>query len=461
MIISVIGSGGKTTKIKQLKDRYLKEGKGVLMTTSTHMKIEENTLVDPSYEEIINEIKKHGYVHAGSKAKNQKIKALDDEVLEKLKKEIDVILIEADGSHGLPLKYPRNHEPVVDKDSNEIILITSLKGLGKPAQDVVHGYQEMKVDGNQRVDSLFIQQLINIYLKKIDKYNVPIKIQVNEASSLYENALASLLEDQKEVTLINEEWFLPQPKLVILGAGHVSQYVNKLASMLDFYTIVIDERKEFACKELFPEANEIHCVSFDKADSYFPKETNTCYVIVTRGHKDDRLCLKKTLFLQSLYVGMIGSKKKVRQTYDALLEEGYQQVELDKVHAPIGLSIKAITPAEIAVSIMSEIIAIKNEHQYSSITNDLLEVQGDGVLCIIIDKKGSTPRTVGSMMFVNEKELVGSIGGGREEYQAILDAKNCQKVMMKHYELNNSESANLGMICGGSNDVLFLPIKQH
>ena len=110
---------------------------------------------------------------------------------------------------------------------------------------------------------------------------------------------------------------------------------------------------------------------------------------------------------------------------------------------------------------MSEIIAIKNEHQYSSITNDLLEVQGDGVLCIITDKKGSTPRTVGSMMFVNEKGFVGSIGGGREEYQAILDAKNCQKVMMKHYELNNSESANLGMICGGSNDVLFLPIKQH
>ena len=147
MIISVIGSGGKTTKIKQLKDQYLKEGKTVLMTTSTHMKIEENTLVDPSYEEIINEIKKRGYVHAGSKAKNQKIKALDDEVLERLKKEIDVILIEADGSHGLPLKYPRNHEPVVDKDSNEIILITSLKGLGKPVQDVVHGYQEMKVDG--------------------------------------------------------------------------------------------------------------------------------------------------------------------------------------------------------------------------------------------------------------------------------------------------------------------------
>ena len=79
-------------------------------------------------------------------------------------------------------------------------------------------------------------------------------------------------------------------------------------------------------------------------------------------------------------------------------------------------------------------------------TSDLLEVQGDGVLCIIIDKKGSTPRTVGSMMFINEKGIIGSIGGGREEYQAILDAKNCHEVMMKHYELNNSESANLGMI---------------
>ena len=74
MIISVIGSGGKTTKIKQLKDKYLKEGKSVLITTTTHMKIEEKTLVDPSHEEIIKEIKKCGYAHAGSRADSQKIK---------------------------------------------------------------------------------------------------------------------------------------------------------------------------------------------------------------------------------------------------------------------------------------------------------------------------------------------------------------------------------------------------
>lgn len=70
------------------------------------------------------------------------------------------------------------------------------------------------------------------------------------------------------------------------------------------------KEKNLHVKNYFQEANEIHCVSFDKADSYFPKEANTCYVIVTRGHKDDRLCLKKTLFLQSLYVGMIGKQEE-------------------------------------------------------------------------------------------------------------------------------------------------------
>ena len=83
-----------------------------------------------------------------------------------------------------------------------------------------------------------------------------------------------------------------------------SDYVNKdylrqiyyLFTKSYYIRLSIDERKEFACKELFPEANEIHCVSFDKADSYFPKEANTCYVIVTRGHKDDCLCLKKDTF---------------------------------------------------------------------------------------------------------------------------------------------------------------------
>ncbi len=106
-----------------------------------------------------------------------------------------------------------------------------------------------------------------------------------------------------------------------------------MASILELYTIVVDNRKEFANRECFPTANEIHCIDYDQMDSVLPDEENACYVIVTRGHKDDRLCLEKTICKPHLYLGMIG-----------LIEEGYSKEEVSNVHAPIGLDIKAQTP---------------------------------------------------------------------------------------------------------------------
>ena len=103
MIISIIGSGGKTTRMKELLHQYKEEGKTVLMTTSTHMRIEEDTLVDPTYEEIHEEIKNKGYAFAGNRFDESKIKALDQDLLNQLKKEVDVVLIEADGSRGMLL----------------------------------------------------------------------------------------------------------------------------------------------------------------------------------------------------------------------------------------------------------------------------------------------------------------------------------------------------------------------
>ena len=88
----------------------------------------------------------------------------------------------------------------------------------------------------------------------------------------------------------------------------------------------------------------------------------------------------------------------------------------------------------------------------------MLESNGHGTLCIIIDKKGSAPRGVGSMMLVHTDGVIDTIGGGRVEYQAILDAKECKEVMIKEYDLSNAESATLGMICGGYNKVLFIPV---
>ena len=97
MIISIIGSGGKTTRMKQLLHQYKEEGKTVLMTTSTHMRIEEDTLVDPTYEEIHEEIKNKGYAFVGNRFDEYKIKALDQDLLNQLKKEVDVILRDKKG----------------------------------------------------------------------------------------------------------------------------------------------------------------------------------------------------------------------------------------------------------------------------------------------------------------------------------------------------------------------------
>lgn len=455
MIISIIGSGGKTTRMKELLLKYREEGKTVLMTTSTHMRIEKDTLVDPTYEEIQKEIKEKGYAFAGNRFDDKKIKALDQNLLNRLKKEVDIVLIEADGSRGMPLKVPASYEPVIDEDTDQIILITSMKGLGKRVKDVVHRYELLHLDPERRVDGALIQHLVRNYLKRYPQA----MIEVKQPEGLYQRALASLIEHNVDVTCIKKEWFMPQPKLVLLGAGHVSQYVEKTAHLLDFYTIVIDNREEFANKAVFTQAEEVHCVDYEKAEQYFPKEENTCYVIVTRGHKDDKTCLKKALAQKALYIGMIGSKGKVKKTMNALIEEGYDKSLLKEVHAPIGLSINSQTPAEIAISIMAEIIQVKNTHQFSTMTRELYDTKEKGTLCIITSKEGSAPRGVGSMMFVTDDKIIETIGGGRVEYQAILDARNEEGIRSHRYELSNKEGAKLGMICGGRNDILFIPLN--
>ena len=302
MIISVIGSGGKTTYIHKLKDKYVFLNKTVLMCTTTHMLIEEDTLIDPSYDEIMHRIETYGYCHAGNRCDEFKIEGLDSELLKQLKQVVDVILIEADGSKHLPLKFPNVNEPVVDPDSDEVVLISNLNGLNKPVKEVVHRYELTNLDPNELVTPKIMQDLIRVYLKKLNK---PFKIHVNGDMDLYTRCLKALLEEDVDVDILQKEWFNMQPKLVILGCGHVSQYLAKMASILELYTIVIDNRKEFANVEHFPTANEIHCIEYDQMDAVLPEEENTCYVIVTRGHKDDKLCLEKTLCKPHLYLGMI------------------------------------------------------------------------------------------------------------------------------------------------------------
>ena len=462
MIRAIVGSGGKTSFIKKMAAEYRKQGRKVFVTTSTHMFVEKDTLATENVDDILKELQTRGYVMAGTPC-GEKIRALPYEVYEEVCKYADEVLIEADGSKHLPLKFPNKNEPVIYENVEEIIVVCGLHGLEKPASEVVHRLElakiEMQIADDEIIKASHVQELLKKgYLEPLrEKYeNKVIKIEPNAVDGMYKRALSGLLKDEKEVSLIKEEWFEPQPQLIVCGGGHVSKDLVQMASCLDFKVKVIDDRVEFANQGRFPTAAEVICDSFGNLEKYL--EPNAYYVVVTREHKDDFTCVKQILTKPYRYLGMIGSKGKVQRTFDNLRNAGVSEEEIETIFAPIGLKIHAVTPAEIAVSILAEIILEKNKKHAASVSRELLNAKEKGVLCIIIEKTGSSPRGVGSMMFVTSEKVYDSIGGGSVEFAAIDDAKECNHVMIKEYDLNNKEPGNLGMICGGKNKVLFIPI---
>jgi xanthine dehydrogenase accessory factor len=154
------------------------------------------------------------------------------------------------------------------------------------------------------------------------------------------------------------EPILPQPTLYIFGAGHVSTAVSRIASQAGFAIAVIDDRESFANAERFPMASEIH-TSFDESFEKIQPNSSSYLLIVTRGHKDDMRVLAWALNTDARYIGMIGSKRKVLSVYKALEKEGFAPEKFERVHAPVGLDIGALSPEEIAVSIVAELIAVR------------------------------------------------------------------------------------------------------
>jgi xanthine dehydrogenase accessory factor len=129
-----------------------------------------------------------------------------------------------------------------------------------------------------------------------------------------------------------------------------------LAGRCGFRVVVIDDRAEFAGAARFPSAAEVIQASFYGVMERIPVDASSFLVIVTRGHLHDKAVLAQALRTDARYIGMIGSRRKRDIIYAALLEEGYIRADLDRVHSPIGLDIGAETPAEIAVSVVAELI---------------------------------------------------------------------------------------------------------
>jgi xanthine dehydrogenase accessory factor len=152
---------------------------------------------------------------------------------------------------------------------------------------------------------------------------------------------------------------LPVPAAVIFGAGHISKSLSKVATLAGFSTVVVDNRESFANRERFPEASEVHAGEYEDVFPLLAVNENSYLIIVTRGHRDDMRVLRLAAATPARYIAMIGSKRKVINVIRELEKEGVSRETLERIHAPMGLDIGAISPEEIAISVAAEMIAVR------------------------------------------------------------------------------------------------------
>lgn len=154
---------------------------------------------------------------------------------------------------------------------------------------------------------------------------------------------------------------LPQPRALIFGAGHISRSLSHIATLAGFSVSVIDNRESYANRERFPEATEVFAEEYEDVFPKLDVNSSTYLVIVTRGHRDDMRVLRWAVehAREARYIAMVGSKRKVIGVIKEFEKEGLPREWFERIYAPMGLEIGAITPEEIAVSVVAEMIACR------------------------------------------------------------------------------------------------------
>lgn len=155
------------------------------------------------------------------------------------------------------------------------------------------------------------------------------------------------------------EPIIPQPKAYIFGAGHISKSLSKVANLAGFSTVIIDDREQFANRDRFPEAEDIYAGEYESIFPQLDIRDTSYLIIVTRGHRDDMRVLRWALETPARYIAMIGSKRKTISVMKELEKEGIPRSAFDRLFAPMGLEIGAVSPEEIAVSVVAEMIAVR------------------------------------------------------------------------------------------------------
>ena len=278
-------------------------------------------------------------------------------------------------------------------------------------------------------------------------------------------------EQDGERTIVREP-MLPQERLIVLGGGHIALPVCRFGAACGFAVCVVDDRPDFANRARFPEAAQVICDGFESAIRSLKITPFDYVVIITRGHRHDADCLRALLpGTAPAYLGMIGSRRRTKGLLQMLKEEGFDEDRLSRICTPIGLAIGAVTPAEIAVSIMAEVVAYRRlpEHGDSkrccadsdlelSTLQYLAENHEPKAVVTVIETKGSTPRGTGAKMAVSPLgKVTGSIGGGCSEGAVIRDAVKIigtGRYRVIDIDLTGDVAESDGMVCGGTMKVL-------
>ncbi len=283
-------------------------------------------------------------------------------------------------------------------------------------------------------------------------------------------ARVTMAQDAERITV--REPVLPQERLIVLGGGHIALPVCQFGAACGFTVCVVDDRPDFANRSRFPEAAEVICDSFENGIRKLSVTPFDYVVVITRGHRHDADCLRALLpGTMPAYLGMIGSRRRTKGLLEMLAEEGFDEERLGRICTPIGLNIGAITPAEIAVSILSEVIAYKRLPEHGDAKrccNDsdvelstlryLAENREPKAVVTVIETKGSTPRGAGAKMAVSPLgKVTGSIGGGCSEAAVIQDAVRIigtGRYQIVDIDLTGEVAESDGMVCGGTMRVL-------
>ena len=274
--------------------------------------------------------------------------------------------------------------------------------------------------------------------------------------------------------------FHPPERLILLGCGNIGQELCRYAADLGFTVTAVDERPGFANRTLMPDAAEILCSDFPDAIRRLQITERDYVCVITRGHRFDADCLREILpGAYPRYLGMIGSKRRVALLMKQLESEGFGPDALKRIHAPIGISINALTVKEIAISIVAELIqcrraGLDRRSKETRLTAEdidlrLLEFLAcDDVpkaLLLVYETSGSTPVKSGAMMAVDKVgRTVGTIGGGcgegavlKDAYRIIGSGTQCTVTV----DMSNDIAEEEGMVCGGEMKVLIADVSPE